>query len=260
MYNFADTVAGSANSPSMSLQTVFNGINLDNELSDENGGFTTLVVSGRGLLDKRINSFQSPGTHGQKELNYTYATREIQVKFMIEDKTNGGFRDRFNQLSLLLSDSQRELRFTDEEGFFVATLESADLPDEDSNRLVGTLNFICSDPAKYKAEKTLNIGTAFTNHQIAGSAVRKWISRTVFGVETKNFTLENNAGGKITLNYTFGENDVLEIDYEKRLIKLNGVARMPLLSLQSNWFKLKPGTNRLRASHATVITYRETYY
>ncbi|MFP7287985.1 phage tail family protein [Shouchella clausii] len=260
MYKFADTVAGSANSPSMSLQTIFNGINLDNEMSDENGGFTTLVVSGRGLLNKRINFFEPPGTHGQKELNYTYATREIQVKFMIEDKTNGGFRDRFNQLSLLLSESQKELRFTDEQAFFVATLESADLPDEDSNRIVGTLNFICSDPAKYKAEKTLNIGTSFSNHQIAGSMVRKWASRTVFSGETKNYRLENDKGGKIILNYTFGENDVLEIDYEKRLIKLNGVARMPLLSLDSNWFKLHPGVNRLRASHATAITYRETYY
>lgn len=260
MYKFVDTVTGSAKSSPMSLQTVFNGINLDSELTDEKGSFVTLTVSGRGILSKRINTFETPYKHGNREGSYTYAAREIHVKFKLEDNTNEGFRDRFNQLSFALSSSKKELKFTDEDAYFYATLESCDLPEEDSNEVVGTLIFICSDPAKYKAERTVNVTTSLASHTITSQSDTTWASRTVFSAAGTNYTIENDKGGKIVLNYNFSAGDIVEIDYEKRLIKLNGVAHMTLLSLASKWFKLQPGVNRLKASRATTITYRETFY
>ena len=54
MYGFVDIVPGSGTgSTSLSIQTVFNGINLDEELTDENGRFITLTVSGRSNLTQK---------------------------------------------------------------------------------------------------------------------------------------------------------------------------------------------------------------
>ncbi|PAE84979.1 hypothetical protein CHH77_02350 [Shouchella clausii] len=242
------------------FKTYFNDSCLDDLLTDKDGKFHTLATSGRGILSRNIPLLELPNTNGARERKYTYPPRNIAVKFLISDRTNEGFRSRLNELNRLLLGERKKLQFSDEQAYFWATFQTADLPEEISNTLVGTLNFLCSDPAKYREKHELQLTRTFANYEINGYSQSTWTSRTVFSAETVNFTLENEKGGKIVLNYTFGENDVLEIDYEKRLIKLNGVARMPLLSLDSNWFNLQPGVNRLRASHATTVTYRETYY
>lgn len=161
----------------------------------------------------------------------------------------------------LVTEQVAPLNFDDEPGLtywcVVMTVEGWERM-ERSNLYAANVQFTCLNVTG--ATKTLELGTAWANHEVTGQVPTPWTSRTVFGGETKNFTIENDKSGKILLNYTFGENDVLEIDYEKRLIKLNGVARMPLLSLDSNWFKLQPGVNRMRASHETVVTYSETYH
>src|SRR5699024_12259882 len=70
MYEFVDTIESAKNTP-LSLQTIFNGNNLDKLLSDENGRFTTTSVGGRGPIAKRLITKELPGTHGEKEKDYT---------------------------------------------------------------------------------------------------------------------------------------------------------------------------------------------
>lgn len=164
--------------------------------------------------------------------------------------------------SWLITDEPVALSFDDEPGRTYFALVDNTIEDFERFSVIrrGTIQFLCPDGHGYGLTKTINVGTGYATHNVTGQVPSTWSSRTVFSSETVNYTLENDRGGKVLLNYTFGANDVLEINYEKRLIKLNGVARMPLLSLDSNWFKLLPGTNRLRASQTTVVTYRETYY
>lgn len=160
----------------------------------------------------------------------------------------------------LVHDEPKKLEFVDMSGlYYLAYYRGMEL-NERYRFAKGVITFYLPNPYRFGVDKSLNIGTSFANHNVTGQVPTPWTSRTVFSGETKNYTLENDKGGKLLLNYTFGENDVLEIDYEKRLIKLNGVARMPLLSLESNWFKLEPGVNRLKASHATTVSYREIFY
>lgn len=259
MYKFVDTVTKGVQSTPMSIQTVFNNINLDETLTDENGSFTTLVVNGRGILPRRIDAYITPGWHGLREKSYTYDAREITVKYMLTDATNEGFRERFNRLNGLLMGSKKRLEFMDEEAHFIATLSSGDMPDEDSNSIVGTLVFLCSDPAKRKAEKTLNLTPTMQNFTITGQSKTPWVSTTTFTVSQSQFVLESSAG-KITLNHSFIKNDVLEIDYEKRDIFLNGKDLATALSLESVWFELAPGAMQFKASQPTVVKYDERYY
>lgn len=260
MYEFVDASVGSAQSTSLSLATLFNNVNLDEALSDENGSFTTLTVSGRGILSKRININETPGRHGARERGFTYDIREIIVKYKLTDRTNEGFRERFNELNGLLFGSKKRLEFTDENAHFIATLHRGDMPEEDSNDMVGTLVFVCSDPAKRKGEQTLDVNESFNTFTINGQAEMPWTLETVFGVPQSEFVIENNEGGKITLNYNFGVGDKLIIDYESRDITLNGESLMVALTLSSHWFTLCPGVASIRASHPGTLKYVEQYY
>ncbi|NBJ71348.1 MULTISPECIES: distal tail protein Dit [Clostridia] len=158
MYGFVDLTTGSvAKSTSFSIQTVFNGTNLDQQLSDETGSFVTLTIEGRGNVKQRIESTEVPGMDGALEYtSTTYDVREIAVKYKLSDRTNEGFRSRVNRLNSLLRGSKRQLRFTDEDAFYYATLSENTIPEEESNDLIGTLTFICSDPFKYGKEHILH--------------------------------------------------------------------------------------------------------
>ncbi|AXF54627.1 distal tail protein Dit [Salicibibacter kimchii] len=260
MYNFVDpNERGERTAPLTSFQTVFNGTNIDDALTDDNGRFVTTSVSGRGFLTRRINMIEVPYGHGDKEGSYTYEPRPIRVNFLIEDRTSEGFRDRLERLNGMLLGSKKVLEFTDESAHFIATLESGELPDEDSNSLQGTLNFICSNPAKFKSESTHTITTTDTTVEVGGQEKTPWISRTVFEADQDEFEIEMNNGCHIIIPYNFISGDVLEIDYERRKITLNGENHM-YISLQSHWMPLHPGYMQMRASHETELSYTERYY
>lgn len=260
MYGFVDTTARSVQSASLSLRTIFNNTDLDNALSDDNGSFRTLSISGRGILPRRIRVTDTPARHGVREGKYTYDAREITVKYKLTDRTNEGFRERFNNLNGLLLGSKRRLEFTDEDAHFIATLSSGDTPEEDSNNIVGTLVFLCSDPAKFKRGQTLNVTNILSSFMIGGQAETPWISETVFNVPQSEFVIENNEGGKIALSYNFTAGDRLIIDCEFGKVMLNGESLMVALSLASHWFPMKPGFTYLRASHPSELKYVERYY
>jgi predicted phage tail component-like protein len=156
MYGFVNLTERGTQSTSLSIQTVFNGINFDSALSDDKGSFTTLTVSGRANLTNRINTFEVPGMDGLMESNeHSTGEREITIKYKISDRTNDGFRRRTTLLNSLLGGSKKELSFTDEDVVYYASLSVNELPEESSNSLIGTLTFLCSDPKKYGPEKPI---------------------------------------------------------------------------------------------------------
>src|SRR5699024_5234211 len=158
MYGFVDTTEPGKEA-TMSIQTTFNHEKLDEVLTDDDGSFQTLTVSGRNELIQRINLDDLANMHGSVEIgNPTLDIREITVKYKIHDKTNEGFQDRFTRLKDKLSGTRKELYFSDDEHFYRATLSHMEVPEEDSNNLVGNIVFLCSDPHKYsKEEKTTKV-------------------------------------------------------------------------------------------------------
>src|SRR5699024_1809929 len=146
----------SAPSTLMSIQTIFNNLNLDKDLTDDNGSFRTLVVNGRGDVEYDINTIGINGMHGTwEEKTPRRKLREISINFQLKTESNLEMNQKLNKLRSMLTGSKKELEFTDEEVIYYATLQSLELPEEDSNDLVGTINFLCSDPDKYGKEKTL---------------------------------------------------------------------------------------------------------
>ncbi|WP_079708009.1 distal tail protein Dit [Paraliobacillus ryukyuensis] len=150
MYEFADTVPSSASSADRTLKIIFNEIDLEKELSDEDGSFITLSVSGRSNIKQNIQTLNVNGVDGLYEFhNPTIEYREITVKYLINDKTSEDLNKRLMRLNSLLIGSKKTLQFTDESVVYYATLLSNDIPEEVSNSYVATITFLCSDPFKY---------------------------------------------------------------------------------------------------------------
>lgn len=166
MYQFVDTMER-PQMVSPSIQTIFNQTNIDDVLTDNQGSFITLTVSGRSNAKQRIKTFEVASLDGLAELGFTNNEPiEIIVKFKISDRTNEGFRNRLTKLKDLLSGTKKKLIFTDEDVYFYATFSELDIPEEDSNNLVGAITFFCSDPYKYsltEQEHTLQDSTLIEN-------------------------------------------------------------------------------------------------
>lgn len=262
MYEFIDTTATGGQNTLLSLQTIFNRNNLDELLTDKNGRFVTLSIGGRGILPRRINHYETPYRHGARERGLTYDVREISVNFLIEDKSNEGFRERFNRLSGLLLGSQKRLEFTDENAYFVATLQSGETPEEDSNSQQGTLVFLCTNPAKMKESIEFNLTPVFQSFIIAGQADTPWKTKTIFNENADQYRLESNEGLDLLLNYDFIAGDTLEIDSERRAVFLNGEDLRVSVSMSSDWRKgvIGAGFVELKASENTDFVYTERFY
>lgn len=257
MYSFVDTNEAPQKT-NMSIQTVFNGVNLDDELTDENGRFVTLSVSGRGIVPRRINTQESPRKHGNIERGYTLDSREINVNFLLEDISISGFRDRFNRINDILSQPQKELKFTDEKAYFISTLSDADDPDEETKSMKGKLIFVCNDPIKRKDRHTITVENE-KNYTIAGQLSTPWISEATFTDDANKYEL-TCAGKTLRLNYGFKKGDLLRIDYLKRRIRVNGSEVPDSVDIRSEWFKLPIGHTSISATEKTEITYTEMFY
>ena len=156
MYQFVEVTEPSP-STQPSLQTTYNGINLDDYLSDSSGSFMTLNVTGRNRLRRRINLLNTLGMDGaHEEQKATEDVHEIIVSYKMQDKTNEGFIERFDKLKDLLVQQKKRLEFTDDDKFYYATLYDLETPEENTRDLIGTITFVCSDPYKYGEEKELN--------------------------------------------------------------------------------------------------------
>lgn len=163
--------------------------------------------------------------------------------------------------SWLVTEEIAPLKFDDEPGRSYWCVVDGTLDDlarkGRTNIWHGTIKFLCF----YTSGRSLDINVLsnYADYQVSGQTKTQWKSRTVFTNPTPSFTLENDLGGKVICQFSFKSNDVLEIDYRKRKVKLNGEVRQSILLIQSNWFALKPGINRLRANVPTIITYEELF-
>ncbi|KYG34906.1 distal tail protein Dit [Alkalihalobacillus trypoxylicola] len=184
----------------------------------------------------------------------------IDVPVIIKDDGTGIDNLKVDLIGWLKKSESKRLEFNHfPDIYYMARLARIDLQDE-FNIMRGTLTFLCEVPFKLGKSKDIEVSSTYSNYIVIGQVETPWKSRTVFSSAAISFTLENDKGGLILLNYNFIQGDILEIDYLKRKIIVSGTVRPEILSMQSYWFDLKPGVNRLRASRATTITYDERFY
>lgn len=161
----------------------------------------------------------------------------------------------------LLHDEPKPLTFKDMGGrYYLAYYQGADLS-EHYKYAKGTLTFYLPMGNRFGDTKQLPVTTTFSTFTITGQDKTPWISSTTFTAPVSSYVLETDKGGRIELKYSFIAGDVLEIDYEKRKISLNGKNIQTALQIvPTRWFRLEPGAVQLKASHATTVEYTERFY
>lgn len=262
MYVFTDTTP--REEPfigSFSLQTIFNNMNIDNLLSDTQGRFITTSISGRNLPSKSIETNEYLGMHGLREGDFKYEPREIVVSFLLEDKTNLGFRNKFQRLYSILQGQKRKLRFTDENAYYLATFKEADIPEENSNSIEGSLIFLCTDPAKYFERVETDINRGSDLYSIESIEPTSWGIKVNFTESVSYFSFNESNGIYLYLNYEFIEGDQLSIEYDKRKVLLNSEHDLrKTVSLQSRFQQLVPGDTEIMTSHDCTLIYNKKDY
>lgn len=194
--------------------------------------------------------------------------RVIEVPILIK---HNGFSDyqkhKEDVAEWLIHEEPKELIFEDDDDRrYFAKVDDIDEGDEYQTMAMATVIFICH--SKYSLERTLTIDTTATE-SIKGHKSTPWKTKTTFEENQSGYELQFNSPGKsdlryigkIKLNYNFQRGDVLEIDYSKRKVTVNGVDRSNILViLQSNYMELPVGEVQLEASHETELFYSERYY
>lgn len=156
-YSFTDMTQVGSMQINSGVQTVFSGINIDSTLTDSNCTVMTLNVTGRGVVDYNYSSVSPDMLDGELFQSLTLKPRQLQVEIMISAKDNPTLRRKFEQLNVMLRKSDiASIQFTDEnDRYYYGVYTGWDNPKEDANELVFTLEFNCSNPFKYSAEKSI---------------------------------------------------------------------------------------------------------
>src|SRR5690625_2915209 len=163
-------------------------------------------------MTNRLLTYRIQGMDGlYEDDSIQLEPRPIIVKFRLTDKTNEGFRKRLDKLKELLVGSQHRLYFTDEPNeYYRATLQSLDVPEEESNDLICHLNFICNDPYKYSPEERIKVDESIEIESPAGAIP---IFNIEFTENTGEFMIRHKKKRRqLTVRYNFIVKDKLTLN------------------------------------------------
>lgn len=224
------------------------------------------------------------------EVDYEFARNPLRYSYSATERIKGGIRIRSkrpesdvipipviyfrrdtNKLwddiieeltGILYSEKDSLVSFShgDSSKYYLGQIMAITIEEEHEKGAKGYIELVCEDQRMFGKTKSINLTTSNQTFLITGQTSTPWTSRTVFTQSASQFTIVGPYDGNITLNYDFIAGDVLEIDYKKRDVYLNGNDLAVAVDLRTNWFELPVGNITLQASHGTEITYTERYY
>lgn len=224
-----------------------------------------------GVLRGRIRPFFAPLSRYSKFDSRLVKTdrghRIIDVPVFIKYENLEEYRSLTEDIAeWLVHDDPKKLEFADEpDRLYFAMVDNTI-----SENIVlknGTnvfIRFVCG--YKYSQERTIS---ATGTNEIKGHKSTPWRTKTTFASDQVGYDFKFNAPGKtalrdinkIKLNYSFKNNDVLEIDYSKRRVLVNGKdVTNTLVIIQSNFMELPIGQVEFESSNDTEVFYHERYY
>lgn len=243
------------------LKTTFNGTVLDDVLTNSNGEFKTINVSGRELLSEEHSSTVIDGRDGSYYSGSKLSTRTLIVTASISGKSVTQCHQQFDALMAFLDVAKPvPISFSDDPNyFFYAKFKETGELDILKSEAVITLKFICYDPLKYSNNKSVTGDTVTYNGK---RPYRPKVTLLLTGSASVLKLLHVQSGRfvRITGNYVSGQKIVF--DLASGSITQNGadiVSQFDMLG--SRRFALVPGKNQLTSSIPATMTidYREVF-
>lgn len=141
---------------------IFNGVTIDDALSDANNLVVTMNVSGRDVMQANLERVKPSARHGEIVTGWTLEPRILEIEMLVASKTNEDFRRLYERLNaILFNGAQSVISFSDEaDRYYYGHFQASSTPKEDSNEQFITFTLFCGDPYKYTAKKTKTIKSA----------------------------------------------------------------------------------------------------
>lgn len=146
MYNFIDV-----NEASEAVQLPSEALKLNGEyIENLIDGYRTLHVEGREAFSPEIEVYETGIKDGARKLYKRFPTRLITVTYQLIAESNEAFRQAYNALGGILNTEDAQMIFADEpDKFFIGTPSLIGEVEPGKNAVVGTIEFLCTDPFKY---------------------------------------------------------------------------------------------------------------
>lgn len=186
----------------------FNGVLIDQAID----GYTTINVSGRGLLNRFVSVADIPGRDGSYVLDSRLGSRRITVYYIMKAPDSKTFLERMQQLhDLLSSDEDVLFKFGDEDYHRFGRLVEASDPPRDQLEGQGSFVLYCSDPYRYTAEEDVAFSPVPSGFALDTTPASMTLT---VGTGTNQIKVTNTTTGKnIVLDGTYAAGDVITLTW-----------------------------------------------
>lgn len=222
----------------------FNGVSIPN----------FVIVTGvtfDAIGDISIQELNVPMRIGGIDNGVTRGGKNIQLtcKIVKKDKSIHEYADELKQWLKGNEWRASKLTLSEQPGYYymARALNSVSI---DDLYAVGetTIDFYASDPVKYKeghSEKTSKDGVLEFSYRGVEDSPLSISFTALLNMEGVSFT-QLNTGRTTSLSGSIKSGDTIEIDSDKKVVKVNGKTNMNLLSLSNDWLYGSRGLNIIR--------------
>lgn len=233
---------------------IFNGIDFNDYLVVER-------IRRKLLPPINVVSINVPGDLGARFPTVQVESNIIEVDVRIIEKDREAVQAKAREVAgLLFTREPKKLKLKDEPDKFNMAILQGDIDLEKfMNTGYAVLEFLCLDPLAYS--DNISSFQNINNKDIINNGTAPVFGKITIKIvnESPNVKITlQNTGEYIFLEGPFVTNDILHIDLEKEVVTKNGIS-IPA-SLDSDFFKIPPGTFRLTTTYGTIdLEFREAW-
>lgn len=197
-YGFKD-FGQKATQTSLSIRSIIDGVELEKTFNSKAFRLITTSVAGRGTVTYRTEVSEVFGKDGAMPRGHSLSTRTIVIRAYVRAETNEDYREGMSKLNAMLASGEiRALKFTDDTAHtYYGICQRVEDDGEKSNAQFVEIEFMCADPYKYTAEKTISTTnskalTVDTHFEVVPEEIK-----IVFNSATdaKSFSMNNTTTG-----------------------------------------------------------------
>lgn len=134
----------------------FDGVNIKEAMQQRGFLFIVTNTTGRGMLGHETVTASSSGVDGERLLDATLPSRDIEVEFTIKADNLLKLREAEDLLTtLLLHKTEKPLHFEDQKGTYTVIVTSFDTSLETDRIKQGSVTFYCANPFRMGDTVTL---------------------------------------------------------------------------------------------------------
>jgi predicted phage tail component-like protein len=223
------------------------------------GKLKVLKVTRSVLPPSQVKLLDVEGRSGAFFISKKHGVKKIDVEFVvIGDELRDNIRDIADWLdaekpeALICSDEPDKTDF--------AILDGETDLDEQLKAGFGTLTFICPDPYSIAASRTVNLVAGSNTVTYNGTAPTYPKVTATFTTAQTSFEISNGKE-KVKINASLATTSKLVVDFNTGKITINDTLNLQTLTLDSDFFPLKKGSQTLTVSAGANVslTYNERF-